>query len=84
MCRIPDVETENGRWPMPIHAPKCEDFKTERYIRLFDDDGNSFIDTANKMYEFMSSMEFEVGNFKQEDVCLTTDQFNNLEELQGF
>ena len=84
MCWIPGQITDNGRWPMPNHHPNCEDFKQKRYIRLFDDEGNSFIDFAEKMYEFMSSMEFKEGNFKQEDVYLTVDQFNKLDEHTGF
>lgn len=84
MCWIPDQITDNGRWPIPVHHPSCEDFKQNRYIRLYDDEGNSFIDFPEKMYVFMSSMEFKEGNFKQEDVYLTTDQFNNLDEHTGF
>ena len=84
MCRVPEAETEGGRWPMPTHAKNCEDFKQNRYIRLFDDDGNSFIDFVDKMHEFMRSMEFKAGNFKSEDIYLTIDQFNKLDEHTGF
>ena len=84
MCRVPDVETENGRWPIPEHAPSCEDFKQERYIRLYDADGeNSFIDTQENQYSYMASDEFKGSGLRQEDVYLTDDQFESLPEFQG-
>ena len=84
MRRIPDVETENGRWPVPRHAPKCEDFKQQRYIRLFDSEGNGFIDTVENQCPFMASDEFKETELRQEDVYLTEDQFNNLPTFKGF
>ena len=81
MCWVPEDITDGGRWPMPKHHPNCEDYNAERYIRLFDDDGHSFVDTVENQYVFMSSMDS--GRWKQEDVYLTPDQFEGLDEYRG-
>jgi len=85
MCWIFDQITENGRFPVPNHHPKCEDYKAKRYIRLFDpDSGDGFIDTCENQYGYMSSDEFDSMNLRQEDVVLTEDQFLKLKEFTGF
>ena len=71
--------TEDHGYPVSNHAPQCEDYKTERYIELFDDDGRRFIDTVENQYVFLSNNT----GWKQRDVYITTDQFERMEEYQG-
>lgn len=73
-------ETKNGAFPAANHSPACEDFKQWRYIKLSNDDGQSFIDTPQNVEDFLASDE---GSWQQEDVYLTVDQFENLPEFQG-
>ena len=85
MCRVPDVETENGRWPMPLHAPNCEDFKTEQYVRV-GFDGSWCIMTADDEADYRKDVNLygDPDEYKYEYIYLTNDQFNSLPEFAGF
>lgn len=82
VCRVPDVETSDGRWPMPAHSPACEDFKQERFVRLKYDGSWCVMepdDAQDTIGDAPIGVEYEV-----EDVFLTRDQFEALPEFAGF
>ena len=80
MVRIPDIETQNGKYPMPEHAPNCEDYKLEAFAKVTYD-GISCIMEINEA----SRMVFESEElYELTNVYLTRDQFENMEEFSGF
>lgn len=80
VCRIPDIETDNGRWPMPRHAPMCEDYKTERFVRVMYDGSWCVMEPDDAEDMIAESGE----EYQTEDVFLTRDQFERMPEFQGF
>ena len=85
VCRLPDIETEDWRWPMSDHAPCCEEYKLIKYRRI-SYEGSFFIATVQDAEDFMKdAQEHEESNdYVHEDVYLTRDQFEKLEEFTGF
>lgn len=82
MCWDFSVITENGKWPIPNHHPSCKEHIKKRFIKLTNDE-HSFIDTAEAAYVFLSMVE-DSKEWKQEDVYLTQDQLEKLNEYKGF
>lgn len=80
MCRIPDVETDGGRYPMPEHSPHCNDFKQKEFVRLECSHG-SFIMEPNEAQALISEGDEK---YTTTIVMLTQDQFDNLHEFTGF
>ena len=80
VCRLPDIETNNGQWTMPRHAPMCEDYKIERFVRLIYD-GNWCVMTPDDAADTIADSNDE---YQIEDVFLTPDQFDALPEFSGF
>ena len=79
MCRVPDIETDDGRWPMPRHAPRCEDYREERFVRVTYDGSWCILEPSDA-----EDMIADGGDYKTEDVYLTRDQFDALPEFTGF
>ena len=82
-CRIPDIETDNSRWPVPRHAPMCEDYKTERFVRLVYD-GSWCVMEPDDAKDMIADGIAEGEEYQAEDVFLTRDQFGALPEFSGF
>lgn len=80
VCRIPDIETENGRWPMPHHSPMCDEHTKEMFVRV-ELDGSWCVMEPCEAHEMVSDTSEE---YKTEYVYLTRDQFNSLPEFEGF
>lgn len=85
VCRLPDIETQDGRYPMPVHAQCCEDYKLIKFKRVML--GKSwFITTSEDAIGFMDDVKYDedADQYQYEDVELTRDQFENLPEFMGF
>lgn len=80
MCRIPDIETDNGRWPMPRHSPACEDYKPERFVRVAHG-GSGCVMEPDGVADMIADGGEE---YETEDVFLTRDQYDALPEFDGF
>lgn len=80
MCRVPDVETQGGRYPMPEHAPNCSQFKQEPFVRLECSQG-SFIMEPHEAKALLDDTDEE---YTASTVMLTRDQFDNMKEFTGF
>lgn len=80
MCRIPDIEAENGRWPIPRHAPFCNEYKEERFVRQTYDGAWCILEPGDAEDMVANSSE----EYQTEDVFLTRDQFDALPEFSGF
>lgn len=80
ICRLPDIETSNGRWPLPEHAPVCEDYRLEEFI-VVEYDGSRCVMEPKEAQEMVadSSEEYAVST-----VWITRDQFENMSEFDGF
>lgn len=73
-------ETKGGKYPPADHAPGCEDYKTERFVRLEHDGAACIVEPAEA--EAMvadSDREYTVT-----PVFLTRDQFERMGEFHGF
>lgn len=75
-------ETEGGKYPKSDHAPGCEDYKTERFVRVEYDgtacvmepaEAQAMVDDAGEGIAYILS-----------DVFLTRDQFDRMGEFAGF
>jgi hypothetical protein len=80
------METENGRWPMPSHHPKCEDYKQEEFTVLEHDGTRCVMEPheAASVLKEAEEDEYEEFDYKVSTVMITRDQFNKLEEFTGF
>lgn len=78
---IPDLITDNGRWPLPDHHPSCKEYKTEKYVRITFDSSYCVVNPIDAK-EFAD--EDEHGEYEFADIDLTKDQFEKLPEFQGF
>jgi len=59
------------------HHPKCEDYKLEKFIKIS-------LDGASAIFEENEAAEFTDSEYKKEDIFLTRDQFEKLEEFAGW
>lgn len=85
MVRIPDIETENGKYPIPVHAPACEDFKQEEFTRLEYDGTICIMEPHEAKAMIADEYCSEDGVvYDESTVLLTRDQFENLSEFHGF
>lgn len=80
MVRIPDVETDDGKYPMPDHHRNCNIYKLERFVKI-STDKVSFIVEPAQVQEITNNID---SKFVLTDVFLTQDQFDNLKEFSGF
>ena len=82
MCWEPDVITQDGRYPLPEHHPNCEDYKTEKFVRVLYDDTPCVMEPLDAE-DFIKDAD---GNeqYILEDIYITRDQYENMPEFQGF
>lgn len=73
-------ETQGGKYPPSDHAPGCEDFHTERFIRV-EHDGTFCVMEPADAEEYLHDSDEE---YAVSDVWLTRDQFEKLPEFEGF
>ena len=85
MCRIPDIETQDGKYPQPIHAENCEDFKQEKFT-VIEHDGARCIMNKNDGSDYLKQINLyeDPGEYKVSSVLLTIDQYERLPEFLGF
>lgn len=84
MCNCQDMardlsETQDGRWPRSLHAPRCEDFKQLDFACI-KFDNVSFIVPADERDGVIENID---GPHQVETVMLTQDQFDKLPEWDG-
>ena len=79
MLRLPDIETQDGKYPMPKHAPRCEDFKQEDFSVITINGSSCIVENHDVQGIVLSEDEYVVSAIK-----LTRDQFDNLKEFSGF
>lgn len=72
-------ETQDGRFPPSLHAPRCEDFKQLEFARIRFDSA-SFIVPADGRDGVLENID---GPHHVETVMLTQDQFDKLPEWEG-
>lgn len=73
-------ETENGKLPASNHAPSCENYKTKKFIHVITDDG-CYVDYLENL-ELIKQVTDDPVTF--EEIEMTQDQFDRLDEFQGF
>lgn len=77
--RQPDIETQNGKYPMPDHHLNCGEYKLIAFARLIHD-GLSCVMEQNEALEVVKDIE---GPYELCNVYLTRDQFENLPEFES-
>lgn len=80
VCRFPDIETQDGKYPRPNHAPMCNEYKAIKFARV-GCDGTFFVAAHEDAKDFISDSTLE---YVIEDVYLTQDQFDKIKEFEGF
>ena len=72
-------ETQFGRFPPSLHAPRCEDFKLLEFTNI-KFDHSSFIVPSDERACVLENID---GPYQVETVMLTQDQFDKLPEWEG-
>jgi hypothetical protein len=80
MCRVPEVETQGGKFPMPEHHTNCQHYHPILFFRLIYD-GQSCIMTPQDAADLENDGD---SKYSREDVYISQDQFDNLKEFTGF
>lgn len=84
--RYPEMETNGGKLPIPLHSPRCEEYRLETFYKVFIagevDLGGSYIVESES--EAKESVRQEEDYLAYEEIKLTRDQFENLEEFDEF
>lgn len=73
-------ETQGGKYPAANHAPTCEDYKKECYIRV-EHDGSWCLMEPHDAADMIFGADEE---YSVEAVYITRDQFEKLPEFEGF
>ena len=78
--RIPDIETNDGLYPLPDHHYNCEDFKQEMFTLVKHGEARCIME-INEAAQLVSESDeyYELSN-----VLLTREQFEKLSEFTGF
>ena len=79
-CR--DWRETKGGLPASNHAPSCPNYKTELFLKLTPkgDAGPWVIDEPKNIDEWMDNEE----EYDIQEVQITRDQFEHLDEFEGF
>ena len=86
MCNCKDwvrcgEETQGGKYPRSEHHPRCEDFKTERFVIIVYDGTACIVEPEDAE----ALIGYSVGyGFSMSDVMLTRDQFENIPDIEEF
>ena len=75
-------ETQDGKYPASDHAPSCEDFKTERFVRV-GYDGTWCVMEPGEAFQMIEDSE-QPEDYEVEYISLTRDQFEKLADFTGF
>lgn len=78
-------ETKDGKYPPSEHAPGCEEYKPQKYIRL-GYDGTYCVMTLDDAMDYLDEIKYneDADEYTYEEIYLTKDQFEKLPEFQGF
>lgn len=72
-------------FPNSEHNPQCENYKTEKFIKVTIEKSDSFMIIEPKDRKDYDGVElFDEDFFKLEDILITRDQFENLNEFGGW
>lgn len=77
------AETRGEQYPMPMHHPDCDAYKTEAFSRV-EYDGSWFICRPEEVDDFLAAECSDLDQYTVTTVLLTQDQFENLPEFEGF
>jgi len=79
-------ETSGGKYSPSKHAPSCENYKTEKFAKLMYLNLGSFICEVSQIDQYREvDKDGETNHAIQvKDIYLTRDQFDNLQDFQGF
>ena len=78
-CRIPTDEN-GGKYPMSNHHPDCEDFHQEPFT-ILEYDGVHCVMEPHEAEAMLAESEEE---YIISTVMLTRDQFEHMQEFEGF
>jgi len=85
MVRTPELGTHDGKYQTPLHHPACEDYKTERFVRIGFDGQWLIVEPDDEVeYKELAELEGTLADHTFDDVYLTRDQFEALPEFDGF
>jgi hypothetical protein len=73
-------ETGDGKYPASEHAPGCEQFKQEEFIRLTLDGTTCIMEPR----EAEAMLEEDKSPYLKSSILLTRDQFEKLGDFAGF
>lgn len=73
-------ETKGFTYPASNHAPGCEDYKFEPFVRV-EYDGTFCV---MEPHEAEAMVADGGGEYTTSDIQLTRDQFNNMKDFEGF
>jgi len=76
-------ETKDGLYSMSYHSPNCENYKTNKYIKLSMGGNETLIQTFDEFKKSINEIEQDE-SYNISIIELTEDQFNNLPEFNGF
>lgn len=78
-------ETQGGKYPASEHAPGCDEYKTERFVRvgLY---GSWCLMEPDAAIVMMDEVKYndDAEDYIYEEVYLTRDQYEALPEFEGF
>jgi len=77
-CWVPEIF--DHKYPRPRHHPNCEEYKTETFT-VVEFDGVRCVMQPNEAKQMIEESEDE---YVVSSVELTRDQFDNMEEFEGF
>ncbi len=77
------IETQNGIYPASDHSPSCKNFKLIRFSGIFCM-GAKIIDTPENTKKLAKSLDDDLEEYRIKDVFLTQDQFDKMQEFEGF
>ncbi|RYY74534.1 MAG: hypothetical protein EOO52_13295 [Gammaproteobacteria bacterium] len=71
--------------PPSNHHPNCEDYKLVEYCEIKEiDGGRSLIVEKHELDDAMSNWDCSADNFTVLPIMLTADQYEKLQEFDGF
>lgn len=79
VVRLPDIETQNGKYPMPNHAPMCNMFVQEKFAKVCIDKTCCVVELNEVQSMIDDKTDYEIS-----DVYLTRDQFEKMKDFGGF
>ncbi len=81
-CRDLQAESQNGKYPPPNHAPHCNAYVLEEFTVLTVDGSGCVLDQVEAA-QFLADSD-DPTQYQQSTIKLTRDQFERLEEFEGW